>query len=78
MLWFWLVLGAVANYVVGTVWFMVVAQSSLYAALTACVIPFIPTAIIKILLTGFLGTMLRGILIKSNLLRFEQESLQAD
>ena len=70
--------GAVVNYVVGTVWFMVVAQSSLYAALTACVIPFIPTAIIKILLTGFLGTMLRGILIKSNLLRFEQESLQAD
>lgn len=72
ILWMWLVLGALANYVVGTVWFMVVAQSSLTAALTACVIPFIPTAVLKIILSGIFGTMLRGVLLKSNLLRFEQ------
>ena len=69
MLWVWLVLGAVANYVVGTVWFMVVAGSTLSAALTACVIPFIPTAIIKIILSGIFGVMLRGVLIRANLLQ---------
>ncbi|MCR5508773.1 MAG: biotin transporter BioY [Lachnospiraceae bacterium] len=69
MLWVWLVTGAVANYVVGTVWFMFVADSSLIAALTACVIPFIPTAILKIILSGFFGTMLRRVLVKSNLLQ---------
>ena len=69
MLWVWLVLGAIANYAVGTVWFMVVAGSTLSAALTACVIPFIPTAIIKIILSGIFGTMLRGVLIRANLLQ---------
>ncbi len=68
LLWLWLVLGAVVNYVIGTVWFMIVAGSSLPAALTACVIPFIPTAIIKIILSGIFGTTLRGILVKANLL----------
>ena len=69
MLWLWLVLGAIANYAVGTVWFMVVAGSTLSAALTACVIPFIPTAIIKIILSGIFGVMLRGVLIRANLLQ---------
>ena len=73
LLWLWLILGTLANYAVGTLWFMVVAKSTLTAALTACVIPFIPTTILKILLTGFLGTMLRGVLRKANLLRFEEE-----
>ena len=73
LLWLWLILGTLANYAVGTLWFMVVAKSTITAALTACVIPFIPTTILKILLTGFLGTMLRGILRKANLLRFEEE-----
>ena len=68
LLWLWLILGAAANYVVGTVWFMAVANSSVYAALAACVIPFIPTAILKIILAGFFGTMLRGILTKADLL----------
>ena len=67
---FFLVLGAVVNYAVGTVWFIVVAKSNLATALTACVVPFIPTAILKIILAGFCGTMLRGVLIKANLLDF--------
>ncbi len=70
LLWLWLVLGAVVNYAVGTVWFIVVAKSNLATALTACVVPFIPTAILKIILAGFFGTMLRGVLIKANLLDF--------
>jgi len=68
LLWLWLIIGAAANYAVGTVWFMVIADSSLYAALAACVIPFIPTAILKIILAGFFGTMLRGVLRKADLL----------
>ena len=71
LLWLWLTLGAIVNYAVGTVWFMVVAGSTLSAALTACVIPFIPTAIIKIILSGIFGTMLRGILVKAGLLQIK-------
>lgn len=73
-LWLWLVLGAVVNYAVGTVWFIVVAKSNLATALTACVVPFIPTAILKIILAGFFGTMLRGMLIKANLLDHGKKS----
>ena len=71
LLWLWLILGALVNYVIGTVWFMVVAGSTLPAALAACVIPFIPTAIIKIILSGIFGTMLRGILVKAGLLQIK-------
>ena len=67
-MWLGLVIGAVLNYAVGTVWFIVVAKSNLATALTACVVPFIPTAILKIVLVGFFGTMLRRVLIKANLL----------
>ncbi len=68
LLWIYLLLGAAANYVIGTVWFMIVADSSLYAALAACVIPFIPTAILKIIMAGTFGPMLRGVLVRSGLL----------
>ena len=69
ILWMWLLAGAVINYIVGTLWFMFAAKANLMGALTACVIPFIPTAIIKMILAGMLGPMLRGVLIKSNLLK---------
>lgn len=72
LLWLWLIIGALANYAVGTAWFMAAAESSLYAALAACVIPFIPTAILKIILSGFFGTMLRGVLVKADLLTVTQ------
>jgi biotin transport system substrate-specific component len=71
MLWVWLILGALVNYVVGTIWCMVVAGLDLPGALAACVIPFIPTAILKIILTGFLGTLLRRTLISAHLLQPE-------
>ncbi|MBQ9438095.1 MAG: biotin transporter BioY [Lachnospiraceae bacterium] len=73
MLWLWLVLGAVANYAVGTIWFMNAAGAGLRAALAACVLPFIPTAILKIILTGLLGRMLRGVLLKANLLKMDRK-----
>ena len=42
-----LVAGTVLNYVVGVAMFCALTQSTLAAGITACVLPFIPTAIIK-------------------------------
>ena len=70
-LWMWLILGALVNYAVGTVWCMFAAGLDLAGALAACVIPFIPTAILKIILAGFLGTMLRNTMMKANVLQPE-------
>ena len=68
LLWLGLVLGAVINYAVGTVWFMFVTGTAFGAAFAACVLPFIPTSIIKILLAGLLGTLLRKTLVRAGLL----------
>lgn len=63
-----LILGAVANYAVGTIWFMVAADASLATALAGCVVPFIPTAIVKIILVALIGPVLRKALLKAGLL----------
>ena len=54
-----LVIGATINYVFGTVWFMVSTGSDFMYSFTACVLPFIPTAIIKIVLAAILGPELK-------------------
>ena len=66
-LWTGLVLGAVVNYAVGTAWFMFVADADLMYSLSACVFPFIPTAVLKIVLAGLLGPMLRKTLLRAGL-----------
>ena len=50
-----LILGTVLNYVVGVIMFCVVMDSTVMTAMAACVIPFIPTAIIKAVLASILG-----------------------
>ena len=67
--WAGLVAGAVLNYAIGTVWFMVVAKSGLAEAFFACVVPFIPTAIVKIILAGIFGNTLRIALKKASLIK---------
>lgn len=62
-----LILGAVLNYAVGTIWFVVAAPSTFSAAFTACVLPFIPTAIIKIIAAEILGLYLKKVLTKAGL-----------
>ena len=64
-----LVLGAVLNYIIGMCWFVFVAESNFAAAFTACVLPFIPTAIIKVLMAAFLGKELRSALVKAQVLK---------
>lgn len=59
LFWTFLVLGTIFNYVVGTAMFCLSTGSSVSAGLAACVIPFIPTTIIKAILGGILGMRLR-------------------
>ena len=68
-LWAGLIAGALLNYAIGTVWFMAAAEASLTTALMGCVVPFIPTAVIKVILTGLLGVVLRQSLPKAGILK---------
>lgn len=54
-----LIIGTVANYVVGVVMFCILTKSSVMTGITACVVPFIPTAIIKAILASVLGFEIR-------------------
>lgn len=55
----WLLAGAILNYIVGMFYFSFVTSSTLLVAFTACVLPFIPTAIIKLVLVYLVGQKLR-------------------
>ncbi|GCA66273.1 biotin transporter BioY [Mediterraneibacter butyricigenes] len=54
-----LILGTVANYVIGVVMFCAIMHASVTTAVAACVIPFIPTAIIKAVVAAILGLKIR-------------------
>ena len=49
----------VVNYIVGVILFVIVAHSTVSVAVSACVLPFIPTAIIKAVLACVLGLNIR-------------------
>ncbi len=49
------IVGTVVNYVVGVALFVVVAHSTIAVGISACVLPFIPTAIIKAVLACAIG-----------------------
>ena len=53
------VVGTVVNYIVGVILFVIVAHSTVSVAVSACVLPFIPTAIIKAVLACAIGLNLR-------------------
>lgn len=54
-----LIAGTVSNYVVGVIIYCIVMDSSVWTAVTACVLPFIPTAVIKAVLAAALGLKVR-------------------
>ena len=69
-----LVIGAALNYVVGTLWFArvylgAINAENMSAGFAACVLPFIPTAIIKIVLAGIFGVAIKRALRKAGLLK---------
>ena len=55
-----LILGTVLNYVVGVAMFCIIMNSSVMTGITACVLPFIPTAIIKAVVAALLGLQIRS------------------
>ena len=65
--------GAALNYLVGTLWFAAVYlgavnHENMAAGFAACVLPFIPTAILKVILAGVTGTVLKRTLRHAGLL----------
>ena len=54
-----LIIGATINYVFGTIWFMIFSKSSFFTGFTACVLPFIPTSILKIILVALVAPQLK-------------------
>ena len=53
-----LILGTAANYIIGVTMFCVMMHSTLWVGLTACVFPFLPTAVIKAILASMFGLKL--------------------
>ena len=64
-----MVLGLAVCYALGTAWFCYEAGAGLHKALGACVIPFIPGDLIKIIAAVILGPVIRRALVKANLIR---------
>ena len=54
-----LIVGTVVNYVVGVALFCAVTKGTVATGITACVLPFIPTAIIKAILATVIGFSIR-------------------
>lgn len=54
-----LIVGTVVNYVIGVAMFCVLTKSSVATGISACVIPFIPTAIIKAVLASYVGFLIK-------------------
>ncbi|MBO5520395.1 MAG: biotin transporter BioY [Eubacterium sp.] len=63
-----LIIGAVLNYLVGMIMFAALTDSSMGYAFTACVLPFIPTAIIKIVLAEVIGLQMKKLLRRAGVL----------
>ena len=55
-----LILGTVLNYVIVVAMFCIIMNSSVMTGITACVLPFIPTAIIKAVVAALLGLQIRS------------------
>ncbi len=62
------VLGILVNYLCGIFYFSFIMMSDLRTAFIACVLPFIPTDIIKIILVIVFGSKLKKALVKSKVL----------
>ena len=58
------ILGTTVLYIIGTYWFMFVSGKELAYALGACILPFIPGDIIKLIIAVVVGYKLKGYAIK--------------
>jgi len=55
-----LLIGAAVNFAGGALMFCLITKQSIWAALIACVFPFIPTTVIKMIFAGLIGVRLRA------------------
>ncbi len=55
-----LIAGTLVNYVIGVLMFCLLMDSTIMAGITACVLPFIPTAILKAILASVIGLKIRS------------------
>ena len=53
-----LILGTAVNYTVGVLMFCILMKASVWTGFTACVLPFLPTAVIKAAAASILGLKL--------------------
>lgn len=60
-----LLLGIVADYLIGTLWFCHVTGTGVSAALPACILPFLPGDILKALLLCYVAPKVRGAVEKA-------------
>ena len=60
---FWLTFGTALNYVVGVLFFCLITASSPAAGIADCVLPFLPTAVIKAVLASVMGFKIRERLV---------------
>lgn len=58
-----MIMGLFTCYLLGTLWFIVLTNTGLWAALTACVMPFLPADAVKIFAAVVLVRRLRPIII---------------
>ena len=63
-----LVVGAALNYLVGMLMFAALTNSDMKYAFTACVLPFLPTSVIKIVLAEILGLQMKKLLRRAGVL----------
>ena len=68
-LWLWggLVAGVIVNYLCGVIYYSIVTSNDLAASFIACVLFFIPTDILKIVIAGLLGIKIRKLLFERNM-----------
>lgn len=59
-----IVVGTIINYVIGVIMFCALTGSGVGVGITACVVPFIPTAIIKAVVATIIGLKIRVRLVR--------------
>jgi biotin transport system substrate-specific component len=64
----WLAIGAIVNFICGMLMFSFVTSNSIAVSFTYVVLPFIPTAIIKIIMVVTVGKVIKQALLKSGVL----------
>ena len=65
-LWCGIISGIMINYLCGVIYFSVFTSNDLITSFTVCVLVFIPTDIVKIIIAGLFGIKIRNMLLARN------------